>query len=452
MNHKFSQLHKLLFDSKNLHKTFLVVGLSLTFVLSVFMPFFNEPDGQYHLAISGRVSNTIIDTSRYGEYRIDSGMRRLSPYYKDGTLFQHFYERKATFITPEELPRESNYSYTNFVYWGHVVPGIGLALGRMIYPSMGVMITTARLFSSFLSILALAFIIKYLKKGKLVFFAVFLSPVALNSFASLSYDATGFVVVASFVAILINILVDRSLTRKRQLWLAFNSVMLLIASKQNYWLILLLLPFVLLQVETSFFQKWKKRTKNAWEILKQKRSLQLLLLLLVGVAVYLLTRNHGGPLLVLRRYIMTFGYNYSGTGTLSNDITSWLAAPYPSQNFIPTWVAAAWYMIFFAVLFTEEKFVREKWVGFLFLAFFIIGVIGVFYIQLDYAGARTSYIEGVQGRYFTATLILIQPFVSSIKARLNQAGRRLVPLALLSLILVSNALLLFDTVISLFMR
>ncbi|MGR1376756.1 hypothetical protein UW650_08435, partial [Streptococcus agalactiae] len=85
MNLKKVRLFEKFFLDKNLHKTYFILGLTITIVLSLLMPFFNEPDGQYHLAVSGRISNNIIDTSYYGEYNIDSGMRRQSTSYRDGT-------------------------------------------------------------------------------------------------------------------------------------------------------------------------------------------------------------------------------------------------------------------------------------------------------------------------------------------------------------------------------
>lgn len=441
-----------LFSDKTIHKTFLVVGLLITMTFSFLLPFFNEPDGQYHLAVSGRISNSVIDTSKYGEYKIISGMKSQKESYKDGTRFEKYYLDKANFISWKSAPREVNYSVFNFVYWAHVVPAIGLNIGKVIYPSMGVMITFARLFSSYLSIIAITFIIKYLKKAKLVYFAVFLSPVALNSFASLSYDATGFVITAAFVALLINIIVDKTISKKRLILLAFLSLLVILACKQNYWLLLLLIPFVLLETNIPRLSKFKKLLDNFLTLYRQSIWLKLLTFIIIILGLFMISIPHGGIFVVIRRYLMTFGYNYSGSELLSNDITSWLAAPYPSFNYIPTWVSAVWYLMFFAVLLSEDKFVFNKFIGKLFLIFFFLGIFGVFYIMLEYNGARTSYIEGVQGRYFTPTLVLLQVFVSSVKTGLNSSAKRVVPVVLLLLVLCSNGLLLFDTVVSLMMR
>ncbi|HFU9786547.1 TPA: DUF2142 domain-containing protein [Streptococcus agalactiae] len=452
MNLKKVRLFEKFFLDKNLHKTYFILGLTITIVLSLLMPFFNEPDGQYHLAVSGRISNNIIDTSYYGEYNIDSGMRRQSTSYRDGTRFEKYYLNKANFVDGNHLPREINYSKHNFVFWGHLVPAVGLFLGKFVYPSMGVMITVARLFSSFVSITLVALIIRYVKKGKLIYFAIFLSPVVLNSFASLSYDSTGYIVFGAFLSLLINLLVDKSLTKNRSIALIGLILLVIVACKQNYLLFLLLVIPVLLQVNNPKLMGYNQKLSHLFQGLKSKKLFWLCLTFLSLAIVYVLTARHGGVLAVLRRYVMTFGYNYAGINILSNDITSWLASPYPSQNFIPTWVSSVWYLMVFLVWFSEEKFVKSKNMGFLFLASFFVGILGVFFIMLEYRGAPTSYIEGVQGRYFTVTLLLVQVFASSIPARLNEAGRKVVPYALTGLVIVSNALLLFDTVISLIMR
>ncbi|EFR44259.1 DUF2142 domain-containing protein [Streptococcus pseudoporcinus] len=441
-----------IFSDNSIHKTFLVVGLMVTMSLSIFMPFFNEPDGQYHLAVSGRIVNKVIDTSKYGEYSIASGMKSQKESYQDGTRFEKYYLNKANFVSWKDAPREVNYSIFNFVFGGHVLPAIGLKIGSYIYPSMGVMITVARLFSSFVSIISLTLIIKYLRNAKMIYFAVFLSPVALNAFASLSYDATGYLITASLIAVLINILSDHLVTKRRLIILAFISLLLLLACKQNYWLLLLLIPISLLQTNHSFAKKMTNKVRLSYDFVKSHMLIKIVLILLALGVFYLVCRSHGGIFVVIRRYLMTFGYNYSGTDLLSNDITSWLAAPYPTYNFIPTWISAVWYLLFFAVLFTEKKFIKSRQIGLIFLVTFFVGIFGVYFIMLEYNGARTSYIEGVQGRYFTPTLVLLQVFASSIKLRIEQNGQKIVPIALLCLILVSNGLLLFDTVISLILR
>lgn len=444
-----------LLEPKNIHKSYLILSLTIGTIFSLFMPLFNEPDGQYHLAVSGKVVNTIIDTSRYGEPKIDSGMTRQGSSFKNGTRFEKYYLNKAVFISDKEMPRDVRYSLLDFTFWGHLIPAIGLLIGKFIYPSIGVMITVARLLSVLINSIFLYLIIKYLKFGKLLYFSIFLSPVAMNSFASLSYDTTGFVTVAFLMMLVFNTLEDKKISKKTRYMFGLAATFILLGAKWNYWLLIVLWPILELTY-TNYFASFRKFILLSVErITSKKRNIFLfcLFLLFFGLVVaIILTRNHGGLFLVVQRYLMTFGYNYAGMNLLSNDITSWLAAPYPSQNYIPTWISAVWYLMIFLVLFSEKKFVKNKFLGYLALSLFFIGVFGVYYTMLDYNGARTSYIEGVQGRYFTPTLLLIQLFASSTMPRLNRPARQLIPIYISLLVIVSNILLLFDTVVGLLMR
>lgn len=443
------------FEPKHIHKTYLVLALTVGTIFSLFMPFFNEPDGQYHLAVSGKVANNIIDTSRYGEYRIDSGMARQANSYKNGTRFEKYYLNKAVFVEDDDMPRDIRYSYLDFTFWGHVVPAVGLLIGKYIYPSMGVMITVARLLSVIVNSLLIGLIIKKAKFGKLIYFAIFLSPVALNSFASLSYDSTGYVAVAFLLMLVFNTIAEQRITRQNRYKFLLGSLFIITASKWNYWLLIALWPILELSFTESFDRIRQKIIQLGQKIVLRKRNIAFSILAVLGlgfiVAVFL-TRNHGGLFYVIQRYLMTFGYNYAGLDLLSNDITSWLAAPYPSQNYIPIWVSAVWYLMIFLVIFSEQKFVKVKYLGYVAFLFFAIGVLGVYYTMLGYNGARTSYIEGVQGRYFTPTLLLLQLLASAVTPQLNRSARQVVPVFVTLLVIVSNVLLIFDTTIGLMMR
>lgn len=443
------------FEPKHIHKTYLVLALTIGAIFSLFMPFFNEPDGQYHLAVSGKVANNIIDTSRYGEFKIDSGMARQASSYKNGTRFEKYYLNKAVFVEDDDMPRDIRYSYLDFTFWGHVVPAVGLLIGKYIYPSMGVMITAARLLSVIVNSLLIGLIIKKAKFGKLIYFAIFLSPVALNSFASLSYDSTGYVAVAFLLMVVFNTIAEQRITRQNRYKFLLGSLFIITASKWNYWLLIALWPILELSFTESFEKIRQKIIQLGQKIVLRKRNIAFSILAVLGlgfiVAVFL-TRNHGGLFYVIQRYLMTFGYNYAGLDLLSNDITSWLAAPYPSQNYIPIWVSAVWYLMIFLVIFSEQKFVKVKYLGYVAFLFFAIGVLGVYYTMLGYNGARTSYIEGVQGRYFTPTLLLLQLLVSAVTPQLNRSARQIVPVFVSLLVIVSNVLLIFDTTIGLMMR
>ncbi|HEL2057437.1 TPA: DUF2142 domain-containing protein [Streptococcus suis] len=429
---------------KKLHKWYLIIALTLTTLFSLFMPIFNEPDGQYHLAVSGTIVNSVVDTSRYGIDKIASGMREQEDSYKNGTHFEKYYLNKAVFIESKKLPRNIYFSYYYYFFWGHLIPSFGLFLGRFIYPSLGVMVTVARLVSSVSYVFILTYVIKKVKKGKLLFTTIYLSPVVLNSFASLSYDAAGYALVALFMMQIINIIVNKKVESRFLLFLSV--VLLFIGAKQNYWIISLLLPVALAETQTLFGKKLRFLIGELIDFVKShvKISLGVLGVVAVGLMI-MLTSKYGGLLSVARRFFMTTVFNYGNTF----GINTWLAEPYPSYNNMPSWTTATWVVLVVLVLLTQDKFVKNKLIPLISLFLFITGIVGVYFIQLGYGSATTSYIEGVQGRYFTPTILLLLLVVSSFGRSLELKRKNLLSLSVFVIAIVSNLILLFNTVIDL---
>lgn len=433
-------------DLKQVHKTYLILALTVGTIFSLFMPLFNEPDGQYHLAVSGRIVNRIVDASRYDEVAITTGMDGQESSYKSGTHFEKYYLNKAVFIESKDLPRNIYYQYTNFVYWGHVVPAIGLFIGSLIYPSIGVMVTVGRLLSVLVYSLCTFFIIKKVERAKLLFTVVFLSPVVMNSFASLSYDAAGYVSVAYIMMNVINMIVNpqKNVPLKS---IVFSTILTILSSKSNYWLLLLMYPVASLYTENKYAQLCRKKLSLWIDWLKQKKRwlvLLLLVLLLIVSTFTVITVRYGGLLVVIRRFIMTIIFSYGKT----MGINSWLVEPYPQFNFIPTWVSAAWILLVSFILLSDTKYVTSKFITWSSIFLFFFGIFGVYFVMLGYGSMSSSYIEGIQGRYFTPTLLLLSLFISGIKMRLNIERRWLLAWTYL-LVIFSNSILVFNTVINL---
>ncbi|WP_256082350.1 hypothetical protein, partial [Staphylococcus aureus] len=52
---------------KNLHKIYFVVAVVISMILSIGMPLFSEPDGQWHYSVSTNIAGLSNDLSAYGE-------------------------------------------------------------------------------------------------------------------------------------------------------------------------------------------------------------------------------------------------------------------------------------------------------------------------------------------------------------------------------------------------
>lgn len=439
-------------SDKYLHKIYFVISLFFITLFSIFMPLFNEPDGQYHLAVTGRVAHNIIDTSRYGEKFIGTGVKSQEESYKDKTHFETYYLNKAQFIEPKNLPRNIKFNYYNFVYFGHIIPAIGLIIGKIVYPSIGVMVTFARLTSGLLYTLSVYVIIKKLRKFKLLYTALYLSPVVINSFASLSYDSLGFVIVGLFLMLLINKIEEKDSVKiennypKNSFMILLSSLLLIFGSKQNYWILLLLLP-VYYYFDNSTFKKWIDNMRMRFSNLTKTQYLGLGLvgLVLMLISSFVISMPYGGILVIARRYFMTIIFSYGKTF----GVNSWFSEPYPHINSMPSWTSALWIVLMILILFSEKTTVKHPFIGYYTFALFILGIFGVYYIQLGYNGANTSYIEGVQGRYFTPTILLLSYFFSSLNSNFKPAKKYSLQLVLLITVVVTNSMLLFNTLIDL---
>ncbi|PCS03146.1 DUF2142 domain-containing protein [Lactococcus garvieae] len=90
----------------------------------------------------------------------------------------------------------------------HIVPGLGVKLGYAIYPSIGSMVLTARVFSLIFFVLSMFFIIKQLRAYQFLFVAISVTPTVIQQASSLSYDVYNYVASAFMIMAVINIAVD----------------------------------------------------------------------------------------------------------------------------------------------------------------------------------------------------------------------------------------------------
>ncbi|CAJ1222943.1 hypothetical protein LLWA12L8_FAMOGCFE_00174 [Lactococcus lactis] len=90
----------------------------------------------------------------------------------------------------------------------HLVPSFGVKFGHAIFPSIGVMVITARLLVLLFFSISMYFIIRYLKVYRMLFVIISVTPVVIQFSTSLSYDSFNYVAFAWLSATLINIAVD----------------------------------------------------------------------------------------------------------------------------------------------------------------------------------------------------------------------------------------------------
>jgi uncharacterized membrane protein len=457
MNERFHD-HVLI---KNIHKIYIVLALVIGLGMSIAMPIFSEPDGQYHYTAATNIAGLTNDLSAYGEDEIGSGIGKEIIQYQTSNYFEEYFLNKIVEMPLEDLPR-LNYpiAKNTYNYWGHLVPAAGVAIGHKIYPSLGVMVVAARMLSVFVYAIAMFLIIRYVKGGKLLFFAVSLSPVIMNTFASLSYDGLSYVLSALLIAIAINI----SVQRRAYVWDLILAVIasgaVWVAAKTNFKLLLVMVPAAILfnffrnlrdkheqtvgQAHTSRASRVREMSKKHWGWL-----IPVVALVAFGLVLWLKPTLY----YAFYRFILTFGVNFDGSMGITNLFQTMLAAPYPSINHLPLWVSMVWVLIVVILSAADEKFVKTKLISWFAVLLFLAGLAGVYYEYVGYFAPKVEMtqdrylgvIQGVQGRYFTPTILLLSLIAGYDKFPLKIKFSNVLLYVTILMIVVTNFMLVFNT-------
>jgi len=437
--------------NKNLHKIYLIIAVVFGIGLALFMPFFNEPDGAYHYVNSSNIVGLSTDLSAQGETNKYFGYQFLheKPNYQNGTFFEKYFKSQVTLTTKANLPYGNQIPFVlSYQYIGHVIPGIGVWLGYHIYPSLGVMIVMARLFNFLVLSIGMFFIIRYVKKGKLAFAFVALSPVVMNNFASLSYDGLSFIISVALIAFVINTIILKKITRQTIITMFLLSILMLIAVKTNFCLLLLFFPILLIVYwREGLIVRKIKQIWGSWS--KNIKVSAIFGILVVGFAgFYVVSRNYGGLKHFIYKLLINQIYNFNPNINV-NDINTILIQPLATHNLMPFWLTWVGFALFIAILFLEEKFVENPTLSWTAIGIFILNVLALYMAFFTGYASQSNdlmgQIGGIQGRYVTPTLLLLIIFISNSKFKIKINSYKTVVLASFGFILLSNSLLLFDT-------
>ena len=455
-NKQVSKRPRLLFNEetigKKIHKFYLTIALFFGVILSIGMPFFNEPDGVYHFVNSSNIVHLTTDITVYGENSKWFGNQFINqkPAYQNRDYFKKYFETEVQRMPMSKLPRSTEYpKILSYNFLGHMVPAAGVWLGYHIYPSMGMMIVCARLLSMFVYSLILFFIIKYVKRGKLVFTIIGLSPVAMNTFSSLSYDGLTLILAAFLVAVGINMVNKRKITPLNLIPMIFSSIAVYFAAKTNIKLLILIFPIIVLSILMK--GRIKDRINKLPSRLKLIISIFLLSVVLIGGAIY--AQRYGGLGLVIYKLFMNFSYNFNPNINVQ-DINTVLVQPLATHNMMPFWLTSVWFIMILAAAFAEAKFVKDPLISYGALGLFILNILAL-YVNFftgfsSGVNAANGAIGGVQGRYVTPMLFLLPLFAGNEHFELRVVSYKTVALFSAAIIVISNSLLFFDTLFTVF--
>jgi len=333
---------------------------------------------------------------------------------------------------------------------------LGIAVGRIIYPSIGSMVLTGRIFNLAVYIAILYFIIKKVKYGKWAFLFIACLPMMIQQAASLSYDSNNLLIIFAWVAYIINTFSWKSTITRRQIILGLGLIGLLMLSKpSNVFLLALLLVLPSTLVTNTTIYK-KVRGHKYW--LSIRNIAITLFIISVFVAGYIMGQKllagqafHPRRLfdVLLNTYIR--GDNLALIDVVVNGMIGFFSNFY---YHLPMWsVVIAFVVLFIALL--HEKFpnVSKRFAaisGLLFFGSILIISVGMYYawaIQPVRLGPNANVTDGIQGRYFTPLLILLFPMFAYLQKyiRIEAKSPRVVPILVSTTSVLLLTLFIYQT-------
>lgn len=431
---------------KKIHKIYLIIGIVVGLMTAILMPFFNDPDGQYHFEISSGMVGLSSDLTKYGETDrwFDGQFQHQYPAYQRREFFEKYYLTHADIVPTATLPRANTMpEVLSYNFMGHIIPAVGVWIGYHLYPSMGMMITTARLLNTFISVLVMYGIIKYVKRGKILFATLSLSPVIVGTFASLSYDGLSYLLVAALVAVSINMIVDKRLDIRRGIGCLALILFSLVAAKTNLQL-LVLMPLIvmgwllIMKVPVGLRVKGKKLL-TTWPA-------YIIGLLLVAGGLFVVNKvlgNYGGTVHVLWRFIINLIFNFGAAFNSTSVFIRLLG------EIVPIWFTSIWYILILVAVLAEEKFVENRFISWAALGIFMLNVAAVYLTFMNFPSgtgnqAMHGAIAGMQGRYFTPAFLLLAIFAGNIRYK-SRVNPNTVIVFMTIFTVVSNVVAIFAT-------
>lgn len=319
---------------------------------------------------------------------------------------------------------------------------IGILIGRMIYPSIGVMVVMGRLVMLALYIAALYFIIKKIRFGKWVLVFVACLPIMIQQAASLSYDPMNLLAIFAWVAFIVNLATQKAqLTRKRIISGVLLALLLLISKSNN--VLLLGLIFALPKeyiTSTRLFQSLRARTH--WRLIRN------IALAIIGIAIcallYVMAKKilAGQEFHPRRLFDVLLNTFFWGDLTLINVTFVGIVGQFSNFYYsLPAWLVFIALMVLVLVMMFEKlPDVSRRFAlisGSLFFGSILLISIAMYYgwaMRHDRFGPGAEVTDGIQGRYFAPLLILLFPLFAYIQKyiKITTKSKNFVPVLAMS--------------------
>mgnify|MGYP000935498837 FL=1 len=295
---------------------------------------------------------------------------------------------------------------------------IGMTLGSLVKPTVGMIIYMGRFFNALAYIIGTFCLIKYFKYGKLALFFISLQPIMVQQASSLSYDVMNYLEIMLAIGFITNLAYKKTFSNKDGLLLVPISLLLL-ATKPNNFLLLCLIPFIPLNFEGifSFLNTPLRVIKQT--ISKFKYVFYLVLLLAIFSVLYYLMRDNGGVIHYIQVLSNTLLKQHMN-GDLNTILTIGMFGFFGNFTIqLPLWLIFINVCVLFLVfLSSEEAFFTQDFatVSSILFPIQVLATVTVMYLQWTpiVLGNGANISVGSQGRYFTPFLILFLPIIANL--------------------------------------
>lgn len=401
--------------------TFVLIALPFGLFSAVAIPQMSVTDENSHLLRAYQVAQGEFichKTSFYPQDVIDKS--------RTGSNGNRVYT--MDFSDPVETHDEKKFtcgSAAGYSPLAYIPQALGIIAAQLLHPTTATMVLLARIASLLFYVAALYWIIKKVRAGKYVFFVVALIPQMIHLAASLSADMINNVVTLAIAALVLTLFVQKEKMSKKQIILLLCLVIAAALLKKN--LILLLLPLLFLPKRLFVENTIKKIPFNM-----QKWLLAGATVLLFGAAYLLWTKLsfvpvppvagvpnpiEAHPNLFLNLLFNTYLSDY-GDLVLRGVFGEFSSFLYH----FPTLIVFLQILLLLIALLANPTNVtqiiaRNKWLVVSMTVAFIVSILVITYGMYTEWGLKrgiSEYADGVQGRYFTALLVLLMPLFAWI--------------------------------------
>ena len=310
----------------------------------------------------------------------------------------------------------------------HLPQAIGIGIASLFNGSTGLTILFGRLANVLFYSIAVYLIIKWVRIGKWAFTAIGLIPLMVHMASSLSSDCMTNVAVFTITAFILNLFTQKDkLSHKQTIALICTGVFLTLTKSVNA---LLLFPLLFLPKRLFSSNKNERLPFNI-----QKWTILVVTGIAAIISILIWQKIYGQPLLTtgathnplhsnpLKFIAILFNTYINPRLPVSDDIIRGIIGAFSAFKYgLPLFVLMPSFSLLFLSLLHYNKKDQEllgEQTGK--LAVYNLATIGMFVCAVSYAmytawallpfrfGEGAYYADGVQGRYFTATAVMLVP-------------------------------------------